>query len=313
MSPEKAREILELSDDSDKMEIRKQYRRLMRKYHPDVVGEKGEKHLRKVQYLIDAYHVLRNGEAEDTKKSDGKYRWRWTGEWNRQAFCERKIYLYYSMEAEETLYYEAAEGKYMWNPEEEEFPLFLISIRHAARSLAERVEAGCRMYGENPGRGERRFRTEARLVHLLAQQFTDPLEVLHRTDTPETTDERGREIYHFRAWIGLIGAKTPARGEHLYPKGFHRNRILVMDSEGETLGHLSFDEDYLYFCVIPLLKQKCAQIQMRVRGAKTAGKVDVDFYFRLEKEKHGSRNGELNEEIQSVLDEYEKEIRNTRK
>ena len=59
-----------------------------------------------------------------------------------------KRQLHYSMnlseeerkEAQGKLYYQAACGKYMWDPEEEDFALFLTSIRHAAAALLERTE-----------------------------------------------------------------------------------------------------------------------------------------------------------------------------
>lgn len=43
-------------------------------------------------------------------------------------------------------------------------------------------------------------------------------------------------------------------------------------------GHLSFEDDRIYFCIIPLLKEKLARVKMEVLDGK------VIFYFRLEKE-----------------------------
>lgn len=51
------------------------------------------------------------------------------------------MYLYYTMETEEGHpYYCAARGKYLWEPKEEDFQLFLISIHEVVKELMEHTD-----------------------------------------------------------------------------------------------------------------------------------------------------------------------------
>lgn len=312
MTPEEAKKILELSGGEEKKIIRKNYRRLMRKYHPDVVREHGPEHLQRVRKLIEAYQLLMHEKKEKVESGRQKAKWKWTGQVNEKAFCERNIYLFYSLEIEEAPYYQVAKGKYFWDPEEEEFSLFLLSLRHVSKELLEQVE-------EEQGYSlpeflvkEKRFRTQAMLISLLAQQFLKPLAVLEKMAIPAWVDESGRVVYRFRAWISGRGQRIPRKGDVLYPLGFQGNQILVKDREGNPLGPLSFDEDDLYFCTIPLLKKKQAQVKMRVRDVRKEGKTEVEFYFRPEKPGKEETWEELNEEIRSVLTRYGAELGNLR-
>lgn len=322
MDTEKAKKVLELSHINEKREIRQNYRRLMRKYHPDVLGEYGPEQTQRVQELIEAYNLLIKQPEKAFHHIYRRDRWKWAGIINEKAFCDRNIYLFYTLETEEEPYYRTARGKYMWDPDEEDFRLFLISLRHASKTLLEQVEAKCGCYELDQEVKMLHFQTESKLFHLLAQQFVDPLSVLKKMNTPVTTDQKQREIYHFRAWIkaenqdpGNAMMKDLIKGGTLYPKKFQGYRILVENVEKQMLGHLSFDEDYLYFCVIPLLKQKCGQIKMKVRDIKSSRswkkpemKIDVDFYFRVENHICQNQSSELNEKIRTLLEKYRAEL-----
>ena len=58
---------------------------------------------------------------------------------------------------------------------------------------------------------------------------------------------------------------------------------------------LSFEDDRLYFYMIPLLKSKLAKVKMRSRRGK------VDFYFRLEPEAETYRIPNRNLQIAELL------------
>lgn len=324
MNLEEAMEILDVVQGEDKAKIRKKYRSLMRRYHPDALGSDRPEQIRRVQQMNEAYHLLMKQEVPILRSARKRRKWEWTGTVNADAFCERNVYLHYSMDVEEeSLYYQAVRGKYMWDPEEEEFSLFLISLRHAAKELLEQVERRQGTFRkEDTLQSDHRFQVQAKLFHLLTRQFIDPLEALRKAAKPKLVDPEGRAVYQFRAWVGAEGSGEAFRatgelkkGAPIYPKAFQGHRILVKNREGKVLGHLSFDEDYLYFCLIPLLKQKCAKVQMYVRDVKEnrrgwphKAKVDVDFYFRLEQEPPKDRPGDLNEEIRELLLAYETEL-----
>lgn len=76
-----------------------------------------------------------------------------------------------------------------------------------------------------------------------------------------------------------------------------------------------FEDDRLYFCVIPLLQEKLAQVQMKVRKVQVLRKnhpykvkVDIDLYFRAEKEIMTYKGRDRNFEIAKILNDYEADL-----
>ncbi len=253
---------------------------------------------------------------------------------NEAAFCERNIYCHYSMktEVETPLYYKAARGRYYWNPEEEAFSLFLTSLHHASKELLEQAEeqwmtpSGYGRTGASPRSrlkrqeggslgAEERFARQARLVQLLAGQFLHPVETLQKLAEPVQTDQTGRSIYHFQASLGsgpyaIYGKHVAAlkSGDWLFPESFQGSRIMVKTEDGKSLGHLSFAEDWLYFCLIPLLKKRHGQIKMVVRQVQNGRKngrhqpvADIDLYFRMEAGALWHDDSDVNLEIAKIL------------
>ena len=101
----------------------------------------------------------------------------------------------------------------------------------------------------------------------------------------------------------------------IYPLAFQENRILVCREKQYPLGHLFFEDDRLYFCVIPLLQEKLAQVQMKVRKVQVLRKnhpykvkVDIDLYFRAEKEIMTYKGRDRNFEIAKILNDYEADL-----
>ncbi|HIU76874.1 MAG TPA: hypothetical protein IAC62_13395 [Candidatus Pelethocola excrementipullorum] len=108
-------------------------------------------------------------------------------------------------------------------------------------------------------------------------------------------------------------------GDILYPESFQGNKILVRNQERQSLGHLSFEEDCLYVCMIPLLKKKLARIKMIVNEVEINRrmrpyriKVDIDFYFRLEKDADQYKSSDQNLRIAELLAKYEKYLLSNR-
>jgi hypothetical protein len=308
MDINKARKILNISEEDDKAAIKKKYRRLMGQYHPDAVGSDRPEHVRRAQELNEAYQILQRKNFPKT----GKKKSEWMGEVNENAFSARSIYLYYSMENAEKLYYQAARGKYMWDPGEEDFHLFLSSIHHLSKEILEKSEKNVSILRSEKEVNEIRFKVQARLVYMLAQQFIHPVKILQKWEKSE------KGIYCFPAFLGTKGRSRTFRaleqlkkGECLIPKSFQDNRIIAADCGGEILGHLSFSEDYLYFLIIPLLKRKMAQVKIIVRETEVKKRIHpysirvvLDFYFRLEKNAEHYENSMSNREIDSLLKKY---------
>ena len=63
MNLEEAMEILDVVQGEDKAKIRKKYRSLMRRHHPDALGSDRPEQIRRVQQMNEAYHLLMKQEV----------------------------------------------------------------------------------------------------------------------------------------------------------------------------------------------------------------------------------------------------------
>lgn len=338
MNESQARRILHLAGTDDFIQIKKKYRLLMGRYHPDVLGEASSEYIHRAQEINEAYQFLKNRYRssvrgrypEDDESGANKNSWRsgpytpkWIGELNDSAFCERNIYSYYSMDVEtDGLYYKITRGKYMWDPEEEELHLFISSIHHATKELLEKIEEKYpNVWCEEHRIKEQKFKIQTELFYSLIQQFVHPVETIAKLADPAKEDDEERPIYRLQAHIGTKGYdkvyKNMAKlqkGTAILPVAFEHNKIVVADREKNRLGHLSFEEDSLYFCVIPLLKKKLAQVKLIVDQVQEnkkhrpySVKVTVRVFLRLEKDAQEYRiqGGEQNLKIAELLNRYE--------
>lgn len=329
MDLKEAGRILDISECDNINEIKRKYRRLMGRFHPDALGSESPEHIRRAQEINEAYRILKKSRGNKIASGNSRQNAEWMSEKNENAFCPRNIYLYYSMETEAgKLYYKTARGKYMWDPDEEEFYLFIASLSHAAKELLEQVEEKASFETQKHPLFEKteKFKLQAKLVHCLIWQYTNPVKILRKIAEPEECDNQGRPIYHFPAFLepeNNFARGTPETavkaGGVLYPKGFRKNRIMVSDRTGRTSGYLSFADDCLYLCVIPLLKSRAAQVKMSLRSedskerpSRGGNKMKVDFYFRLEKNAEEHRNPDQNLRIAGILREYESNINGRR-
>ena len=285
MNLTEARHLLSITEKDDLHTLKKKYHRLMSECHPDSLGSERPEHVERAQKINEAYRILKchpQAFAPAEERTVRRKQPVFTGEVNERAFRERKVYLYYSMEVEEAHpYYQAAKGKYLWNPKEEDFRLFLISIHELVKELL--------------GDSEPSMEIRSRLFQYLAEQFIEPVKALRKIASPESRDKEGREIYHFTAHLKMDRKKPLPDGMILYPKAFRGNRIIVQDQKKQEYGHLSFGDDRLYFCMIPLLEEKMAKVKMQIRDGK------VDLYFRLEQTAETYRIPDRNLQIAELL------------
>ena len=346
MNLQQAMKLLGITQEDDEREIKRKYHKMISRFHPDSLNEVGEAHIQRAQEINEAYRILSQSDSREMQNvygmethgtdnhRSGKWEQRqeWSGELNQTAFVPRNIYLHYSMnlseeerkEAQGKLYYQAAHGKYIWDPEEEDFTLFLTSLRHATAALLEKIENGINIEDliRVSDLEECRFRVQAKLFECLSMQYVNPLLVLDSLTKPESTDGKGQRIYLFKAFLAAEASAPEGRiiaglqsGEYLFPKAFHGNRIQLMNKDRQVLGYLHVEDDRLYFCIIPLLKKRAAQVKLLVRkegaGAKKNNKlkVNIDFYFRLENENYTYNCLEINQKIAEILAGYEKYLR----
>ena len=329
----KACQLLGVDDDDDSSYVKKRYRSLMQQYHPDASGD-DPRLLVKAQLINEAYHVITRhmtaGGSADGSGREGQEGKIWDFPQNEYAFCNRDIYLSRAFYEDYRLDgYKIARGKYFWDAEREDFKHLLLSLNQLCSDRLEEIERKYGIYNvDEYGLSSQQAVYKTRIFHLLVQQFIDPSDSLHKTYRIEDTDSEGRSIFRFPASVGVRGAGQAfdaamdlEAGEVLYPTAIQDNRIQVSDRHSSDLGYISFEDDRLYYMVIPALSARIGTVKLHVRSTRfwmnsrpKKAKVDLDFYLKLEQEEefHYLRKDleeERNRTIRRYLMEYESYIR----
>ncbi len=317
MDEEQAKRILGITENDNARTAKIKFRRLIGRYHPDAAGEVSSTLQEQAQRINAAYTLLK---SKDFFRGREEKVLLWRAPVNDAAFVPRNIYAPYHMDLDTGGMYQAlARGKYMWNPDEEEFPLFLRSLLHAGKDLLDEVESECGIYG---GTDALRIPFQKQLFHCLALQFVDPLYCLEKIAEPEAVDEAGRKVYCFRAYIGekqdrerMKRILSLGKGDAVYPAALRDWKLMASDSQGNGLGHISFAEDELYYCLFPLMRAHLIQTKMTVvRIQRNKGnylrqvKAEIAFRIRMEKGTERYRNPDRNREIRQILSAYRREI-----
>lgn len=318
MDIEEAKRILGITDEDDGRTAKIKFRRLIGRYHPDAAGSDSKEHQELAQKINAAYSLLKSEEFFLTKVVTEVV---WREIVNESVFTARNIYAPYHMDIDsEELYQKVTNGKYMWDPNEEEFPFFLRSIYHAARDLLDAVEAECNVTGNTDAL---RISSQERLFHCLAMQFVEPADCLPKIAEPDIIDKENRKIYRFRAYIGEKQNPDIMRriaflrvAESVYPAALRNGRLMIADKSGGSLGHLSFAEDELYYCLFPYMSAHMAQVRLTVKNVQRNkgnylrhAKAEIEFLIRLNQEADNYRNPDMNERIEKILSDYRNQLR----
>ncbi|MCD7805726.1 MAG: J domain-containing protein [Lachnospiraceae bacterium] len=313
MNEEQAKRILGITEMDNARTAKIKFRRLIGKYHPDAAGEGSLDFQEQAQRINAAYSFLKSKNFF-LEKEENIILWR--APVSDDAFIERNIYAPYHMDIDTGgLYQTLTRGKYMWNPDEEEFQLFLRSLLHAVKDLLDEVEGKCGIYG---GTDSLRVSFQKRLFHCLAMQFVDPLYCLEKIAEPETMDKAGQKIYCFRAYIGekqnreiMKRMISLQKGDAVYPAALQDWKLMVADSQGNGLGYISFAEDELYYCLFPLMRAHLVQTKMSVAKVQRnrekylrQAKAEIAFRIRIKKGAEQYRNPDMNREINQILSAY---------
>lgn len=338
MTTLQAYDILAISQDAGFKEVKKQYRRLMHRVHPDSGAFDVEDYPYTAQEINEAYETLRQTDCENTagkrssrnssegkKKSQtasqtawhakyGQSSWNtemgWDAPENPGAYTKRKIFhKVEDMDGTMIGVVAIAEGKYLWKPEED-FSLFLKSILECSERLLAEID-------ERNGMSRQaaiRLRFQAELAYLLAQQFIDGAESMEELLTPVETGKEA-ETYYIPAMLEAGGTTAGLRvGMVLYPAGVRAHRLYLKTKMGKEAGYLSFRDDRLYHIVIPLLEQKRAQVKIEVSRKQdrknTSGKSkykNIDFWMRIPRETTGTFPESIGLKIEKLLKQYKGE------
>ncbi len=332
----KACQLLGVDDADDSDYVKKRYRSLMQQYHPDSSGSDPRLVLR-AQLINEAYAVIKKQMAgRKSSGSPGREAWQgpggggWDFPQNEDAFWPRDIYLSKAFYEDYRLDgYKIARGKYFWDAEREDFNHLLLSLNQLCSDRLEEIERRYAIYNVGDyGLAGQQAAYKARIFHLLVQQFIDPIDSLHKTYRINDMDRKGRSIFLFPASVAvsdqdqtLAAAGRLEAGDRLYPAAIRDNRIWVRDDKGFDLGYISFEDDSLYYMVIPALATRSGTVKLSVRdqagglpGRTGKARIDIDFYLRLEQEEEDrarrkDMEQERNRTIRRLLMEYESYIR----
>ena len=98
----------------------------------------------------------------------------------------------------------------------------------------------------------------------------------------------------------------------LYPSALREHRLYLKDSSGKELGYLSFQDDRLYYVVVPLFEQHRVQVKTCVSSSQILQKkgknrfpyLIVDLYLRFDTDIDLSLPENLNLQIKALLENY---------
>ncbi|HJA91983.1 MAG TPA: J domain-containing protein [Candidatus Eisenbergiella merdipullorum] len=323
MTEQEAYRILGISPGADEADIKRRYRKLMMRAHPDAGLENPIDDARKINaaYTLLKKRTPQGGPGSAGRTSGGRQDRQeekssaWDAPVNIHAYTERDI-LHYAEDREGTVLgsFCIARGKYLWKTQED-FPLFLLSIYRCSSQILDEAD-GILKRADAPAI---RPRIQAELSYLLAQQFIDGTSLLKELAHQEMTDASGQPV--FRVSAMLESGKTvsgpqlhtpPALcpGETLCPSALRQHRLYLKDRSGREVGYLSFPDDRLYYTIIPLFEQRRARVRIRVSSKQPSGSryarcyQNLDLWLKLSQEKLSGPPESLNLQIERLLERY---------
>ena len=257
MTRKEACKILGITQNAEETEIKKRYRQLVRRLHPDAQADVSRNSSHEIQQIILAYQVLKEEKFFSTENAspDGSSRKAsvsWDAPLNVHAYREREI-----LHSAEDSYgrpagnFCIARGKYFWKTEED-FPLFLLSVYRCSKNLLDKIDVSLK-------RSAPAFLAEDSSGALLSDG-----PAVYRRHCPvkelakeEPADSAGFGTFYLPAMLESRDPSLfPKPGELLFPARIHQHRLYLKDAAGKELGYLSFPDDRLYYVVIRFLSKK---------------------------------------------------------
>lgn len=282
MTIKRACEILKCSEDADKNIIKKKYRSLMQKVHPDANPvDAGIEYT--VHEVIEAYNLLMNQKSQKKNKVKKPKVKNWDAPENDLAYAPRKIFQNFEdYDGSVIGTVEVDYGKYIWKTEED-FPLFLKSIYECSKDLLTDFDE------------EEKMKRQPQLSFLLAQQFIDGLSFLEKY-TKKVEDN----IYYIPAMLEQNASAKVRVGLALYPQVIKNHKLYLQNKSGNEVGYLSFKDDRLYYCLIPLFEQKRVQVKIQVSDKQDRYK-NLNLWVKLIEVDTSAVMESLNSQIDRIL------------
>ena len=265
MTLKEAYKILGASKQDDDREIKAKYKKLLILYHPDSdpTRKRNPEDDEKIRQVIEAYKKIKESEGESYFDT---YEFTWDAFENKAAFSERNIYVQFKMYDEELPLSKMARGRFVWDPDMEEFRLFSKSVLEACKDIMTDYSAILA-----PDKVKDIF-------HLMMQEYVLPADAARKIGK-KVREDGDVEVFTFNGFVkenpSDLKASAPTIGEPL--NIFLREDRAVVEEivTGKELGTVSFDEDELYYVVLLLLEDPKVQAHAsvtKVEKSRRAGK-----------------------------------------
>lgn len=244
MTLKEAYKILGVSKENTDREIKAKYKKLLIMYHPDSdpTRERAPEDDEKIRQVIEAYKKIRKSEGEPYFEP---YEFTWDAFENKSAFSERNIFFQFKIYDEALPPSKMARGRFVWDPDMEEFPLFAKSVLEACKDV---------MTDHDVTPAPDKVKD---IFHLMMQEYILPADAARKIGK-KIREDGDKEVYYFSGFIkDELGSRRESKincGEPL--NIFLREDRAVVEEivTGRMLGSISFDEDELYYIVLPLLE-----------------------------------------------------------
>ena len=318
MTLKEAYRILGVSKENTDREIRAKYKKLLIMYHPDSDpnGKRDPEDDEMIRLVIEAYNKIRESEGMPVYET---YDFTWDAFENKEAFAERNIFVQFRIYDEALPPSKMARGRFVWDPDMEEFSLFAKSVLEACREVMADSDASM-----TPDKVKDIF-------HLMMQEYVLPADAARKLgkrvregggEDGETRncgaaeDERNggedgetrncaaeggrrsgecgsvsaadgrREVYSFSGFIKA--AATDRNSGKIHPGELldiflQEDRAIAREIvSGKVLGSITFDEDGLYYVVLPLLEDPKVDARAYVTKADSARRGKERIHVAIE-------------------------------
>ncbi|WP_408069244.1 J domain-containing protein [Butyrivibrio sp. JL13D10] len=244
MTLKEAYKILGVSKENTDREIKAKYKKLLIMYHPDSdpTGKRAPEDDEKIRQIIEAYKKIRETESGTYLEP---YEFTWDAFENKRAFSERNIFFQFKIYDEALPPSKMARGRFVWDPDMEEFPLFAKSVLEACKEVMTDHDVTL-----TPDKVKNIF-------HLMMQEYILPTDAARKIGK-KIREDGNMEVYSFSGFI--INEPRGSRGSGINcgePLNIYLREGRAVVEEivtGRMLGSVSFDEDELYYVVLPLLE-----------------------------------------------------------
>ena len=272
MTLKEAYKVLGASKHDDDREIKTKYKKLLIMYHPDSDPnrERNPEDDEKIRQVIEAYRKIRESEGE---LSFEPYEFSWDAFENKDAFSERNIYVQFKMYDEDLPLSKMARGRFVWNPDMEEFRLFSKSVLEACKDILTDYQIALA-----PEKVKDIF-------HLMMQEYVLPADAARKIGNKVKEDEI-RETISFNGFIKENSAdkriSEVRTGEPLNIYLMDDRAVIEEIVTGKILGSVSFDEDELYYVILPLLDDPSVEVHAVITKTETIRKRGNRMHVEIE-------------------------------